>query len=164
MPKASEIATIIVDTREQAPWFLADCERFPSAKTGTLKTGYYAIEGLEEVACIERKSLSDLYSTVTWGRERFVRELERMASMRWACIVVESDWPGLWRKDGVQSLATPQSVYGSLLAWQVRYGIHVQCPGPRPYAEAWAWRALQTVARTLHKEGSVGRPHPENDQ
>jgi len=160
MPKVPEIFRVVADTREQAPWFMLDADRYPAVETGTLRTGDYSVRGMEGQLCIERKSLADLYSTATWGRERFERELARMAGMRWACIVVEADWPGLWRKEGIRSNATPQSIVGSLLAWQVRYGVHVQCPGPRKIAEAWAWRALQTVARTLHKEAAGGGPDP----
>ena len=51
-----EMVKIICDTRERNPWQL---EPFQVEK-GTLDTGDYAILGLEKMAGIERKEISDL--------------------------------------------------------------------------------------------------------
>lgn len=64
--------TILVDTREQLPLF-------PSCERKTLNVGDYTTKALFEKFHIERKSLSDLYGTLTKGNDRFKYELFRAA-------------------------------------------------------------------------------------
>ncbi|HKC04603.1 MAG TPA: ERCC4 domain-containing protein [Patescibacteria group bacterium] len=63
---------ILVDTREQKPLF-------PKAQRKTLNVGDYTTEKLKTKFVIERKSLSDLYGTLTKGNTRFKYELFRAA-------------------------------------------------------------------------------------
>lgn len=63
---------ILVDTREQKPLF-------PKAQRKTLNVGDYTTEKLKAKFVIERKSLSDLYGTLTKGNTRFKYELFRAA-------------------------------------------------------------------------------------
>ena len=65
--------TIVVDTREQTPLSFS----FPSI-IGTLPTADYSVSGLEEDFAVERKSLPDLFGSLTSGRDRFRRELQRL--------------------------------------------------------------------------------------
>ncbi len=86
--------TILVDTREQTPWEFA----YPTLR-GSLKTGDYSVQGLENVVSLERKSLGDLVQSVTWERERFIREVERLATFPVRAIVVEAHMgPSLEKK------------------------------------------------------------------
>jgi len=62
---------IIVDTREQKPLWTKGCIRYK------LTVGDYSTLKLRESFCIERKSLPDLYSTITKGHVRFRHELIR---------------------------------------------------------------------------------------
>lgn len=55
----------------------------------TLREGDYSARGLEGRVAIERKSVSDLVGSLTHGRERFVRELERLATYDFKAIVIE---------------------------------------------------------------------------
>lgn len=76
--------TIIVDTREQTPYCWAGICR------ETLNVGDYTTRRLKGKFHIERKSLQDLYGTVTKGNARFKAELFRAAWHRIAiCIYVE---------------------------------------------------------------------------
>ena len=75
---------IAVDTREQKPY------RFERFEVKTLPTGDYSIVGLEDRVAIERKTKSDAYSTIGRGRARFESELERLARLSYAAIVIES--------------------------------------------------------------------------
>jgi hypothetical protein len=61
---------ITIDTREQKPLKLNNCDVF----TEKLEFGDYSCDAL---LAIERKSLSDLVSTLSSGFERFNREIER---------------------------------------------------------------------------------------
>lgn len=66
--------TIIIDTREQLPLF--------KGKRETLNVGDYTTKKLKGKFHIERKSLSDLYGTLTKGNTRFKYELFRAAYQR----------------------------------------------------------------------------------
>ena len=74
----------IIDSREQAPY------SFPKSKVAMLKTGDYSTLGMETIAVVERKSLQDALQSVGKGRDRFERELKRMAEFEFAAIVIES--------------------------------------------------------------------------
>src|SRR6266851_6856039 len=80
----SEGPIIVVDTREQRPL------SFMNSQPGTLKTGDYSVLGYEAAIAVERKSLADLFGCVGVQRERFVRELERLAAYRYPAIVIEA--------------------------------------------------------------------------
>jgi DNA excision repair protein ERCC-4 len=81
-------ATIITDTREQAPYSFDP--RLAATVRRALPAGDYSVEGLEERVAVERKSLDDFVSTVIHGRERFRNELRKLADYRAACVVVEA--------------------------------------------------------------------------
>ena len=76
--------TIITDSREQTPLIFTN---FPTVTAG-LPTGDYSIAGLEDDFCIERKSLSDLYGSLTSGRDRFMRELQRMRAYQFRRLLI----------------------------------------------------------------------------
>lgn len=93
--------TVVIDTREQRPFEFAGLTsdarhgRRPlvvPTVVGTLGQGDYSLAGLQDVVAVERKSLADLYGTLGQGRERFERELERLAGLLWAAVVIEADW------------------------------------------------------------------------
>lgn len=69
---------IITDTREQLPYW--------TTTRGTLIVGDYTTKKLKGVFHIERKSLGDLYGTLTSGNHRFKAELFRAAYHR---IIIE---------------------------------------------------------------------------
>src|SRR6266851_1529925 len=75
---------ILCDTREQLPLML------PNFRRATLVTGDYSVEGYEELIAVERKTLEDLYGCFGQSRERFVRELDRLAAYRYPAIVIEA--------------------------------------------------------------------------
>lgn len=136
---------IRVDTREQLPLV------FPpgiEAVRGTLATGDYAIDGAPELAVVERKSVADLLGCVGASRERFERELVRLAAFPAAALVIEDvSWPdlldGRWE---VPSAVHPNAVVGSLIAWAQRHGVHVIPAGDRATAArltaGWLRRAF----------------------
>src|SRR5580704_7639874 len=90
--------TVIVDTREQAPWGFTGMELgrklvVVKKERRALNTGDYSIVGIENKVCIERKSADDLVGSVCGGHARLQREHERMAEMvvagGSACLIVE---------------------------------------------------------------------------
>ena len=85
--------TIVIDSREQLPFQFQnfDCKTV----SGSLSSGDYSLWGFEDMVALERKSLPDLISCFTSGRERFVREMERLRGYQSAAVVVEADFSDL---------------------------------------------------------------------
>lgn len=112
---------VVIDTREPdpPPWTFPGCEIIRHK----LDTGDYSLEGFAEPPdgiTIERKAPGDLVACMTAARERFTRELERLAGYRVSFIIVEATLPEVllperWGK------SHPSSRLGSLLAWMQRY-------------------------------------------
>lgn len=105
-----------VDTREQAPLdLLIPCREVK------LDTGDYSVVGLENLICIERKSLPDLVACCGRERERFERCIQRMRGYETRVLVVETSWGaiqlGQWQAQNNRSKMTPSHVKGSLYSW-----------------------------------------------
>jgi DNA excision repair protein ERCC-4 len=138
--------TIIIDTREQLPYLFDDIESVVSYTTerGTLSAGDYSVQGSEQQICIERKTLGDAYGTFGRGRERFERELQRMAAMQHAVVVIEAAWHEIaTRRPGHVRKMTPQAVVRSMTAWRQRFGVHFVAAGNRVLAERLTFRELE---------------------
>lgn len=115
---------IQIDAREQRP---APIVGYRVEVVG-LPVGDYGIKGFSDwdrpAFIIERKSLSDLVGSLTGGRARFMREVEKMRAFGFAALVIEAE------RDQVclgqyRSKATPQLILASLDAIAVRAGVHV---------------------------------------
>ena len=146
--------TIIVDTREQAPYPFT--ESGYSIVREALPEGDYGVLGLPYVA-VERKSLNDLIGSLTFGRERFFRELARLRSYRVCAIVVEASLSDILQHH-YESAAAPASIVGSLLAIVADMRIPVLLCGDRPAAQAATLRLLE---RAWLKRGSRRRLRSE---
>lgn len=160
---------IVIDSREQAPYqFRNFTERrvakgksvYPPLVVPTviagLETGDYSIDGFESLVTVERKSLADLYGTLGYGRERFERELQRMAGVtlgsgtafgggfKVAHVVIEASWDDIANHPPRDSKLSPDSVFGSINAWEQRYPtIHWHAMGSRAMAERKCFSILQ---------------------
>lgn len=154
-------ATVLIDTREQRPFafdaITADAEAGGglwriNTDTHTLASGDYSLAGYADRVAVERKSLSDLYSTISQGRGRFVRELERLAAMDFAAVVIESDWAAIIDKPPKRSQLPPRTVYRSVIAWQQRYPrVHWWACPSREFAEVTTFRILERFLKELQK-------------
>lgn len=132
---------VIVDTREQTPWsFPEDVEVIRRG----LPSGDYALAGHEGQAVVERKSLADFVGCCTSGRDRFERELVRLAKLPHAWVVVESDVANVWAHT-YRSAIQPASVMGSVAAWTVRY-VPILFASDRRAAADLAIRLLRQAA------------------
>jgi DNA excision repair protein ERCC-4 len=130
---------IICDTREQLPL------EIPDMITRTLPSGDYSIEGCESRISLERKSLGDLYSVIGAHRDRFERELERLARMERAAIVIEANLADVLNGTPY-SKVHPRAVIGSVLTWYARYGIAPIFAGNRLLAAATVRKILVKFA------------------
>lgn len=134
--RSAEALTVAIDTREKYGWKFAD--RALTIERRALPAGdYAAIVGDAVVAAIERKTLENLATSLSDGSLAF--QLQRLAELPRAAIVVEGDYPDLFRT---------QPGRGSWLAdmlgrLAVRYPeVPVVFAGSRKFAEEWAYRFL----------------------
>ena len=118
----SSPVTFIVDTREQEAYSFDS--RLVAVERRALPAGDYSVVGLENTVAVERKSLDDFVSTVIHDRTRFRKELQKLASYRNACVVVEASVLDilLGRYRGG---AHPNAVLGSALSIILDYRIPV---------------------------------------
>ena len=84
---------VLIDTRERYPF---DFSRFKNwiegQKSQALKAGDYSVEGMETLLILERKTLTDLISTVIQQRTRFFKQCEKMTKYRWRALLVEANY------------------------------------------------------------------------
>lgn len=144
---------IIVDTREQRPYKFQKIKPKPTIITDTLKTGDYSIFGYEDQFCIERKSLPDLFGSMGKGRKRFEKEFDRMSKMRFAVLMIESSYINMFRNPPIYSRMNPKAVYRSVIAWEIRYGVHVHWSENRAFAEAETYILIENFWKGHRKNG-----------
>lgn len=162
--------TVLVDSREQAPWrFTAIAGRdgapliVPVQMDVTLRTGDYSIDGLQDRLAIERKSVGDFRSSITADRERFEREMERMAEMRYAAVVIEGDLAEIMDVPG-GSLFSPTTAARTIQSWSIKYRVHFFPMPGRRVAEVWAFRLLQFGWKYLMADGLEAKTTEQQDE
>lgn len=134
--RAAAGLTVAIDTREKYGWKFAG--RSVAIVHQALPAGdYAAVSGEGVVAVVERKTLENLATSLSDGGLAF--QMQRLAEMPKAAIVVEGDYPDLFRT---------QPGRGSWLAdmlgrLAVRYPeVPIVFTGSRRFAEEWAYRFL----------------------
>jgi len=158
---------ILIDTREKLPF---DFERFPNwiaeEKRHKLKAGDYSVEGMEKLLALERKTLSDLITTLMQDRPRFFRLCEQLAKYRWRALLVEASYEDIKSPyDADYTLAHPNAVSGTLDALEAKFGIPVIYASQyKPLAEekAASWLSKHFTYWYLEKNG-FGRVLQEGD-
>lgn len=128
--------SVIIDSREQRPY------QYNGAVVRALQAGDYSAEGVEEYIAIERKSKADAYGTIGRGRKRFIRELEKLAKYEYSAIVIECSLSDFLIPP-LRSKLSPKSAINSLIAWSVRYGVHVFFADNRRISRALVYRILE---------------------
>jgi ERCC4-type nuclease len=108
-----------------------------------LPAGDYSIEGCERLVAVERKSLEDLYASLSQHRERFEAEHERLSDYDYAAVVVEATWRDVLLYPPERSRLLPKSVRGTILAWSRRYGVHWHLVEDRRLAERTTFDILR---------------------
>ena len=131
---------IIIDTREQTPFlfrgYRCDIER------GMLHTGDYSISGMTDGIALERKTIDDLASCMTSGRDRFERELERMRDYAAAAVIVEEPLQAI-RDGSYRSRLNKDSFEQSILSFTIRYRVPFLFGHSRRHAEWLAFNCLR---------------------
>ena len=140
--------TIIIDTRENRP-YVFDPSRAHTEKR-KLDAGDYSLLGFESRIAVERKSLPDFVSTVLRSRGRFSRELQRLAKMEAACIVVEAGVDTVLNHR-YRSDAHPNAIIGMAIGIEQDYQVPVHFCADRQCALAFTQAYL---LRFFQKEKS----------
>ena len=152
--------SVVVDTREQAPYrftgILDDktCQEIiVHLEHYALKSGDYSIVGLEDVVAVERKSLQDFYGSISSGRERFQREIERLdATYRYALVVIEGDWEDIMHPESFTQV-TAKTAIRTIQSWEVRYPtVHWKWLPNRRVSEVYTYRQLEMFHRIWKHE------------
>ena len=129
--KGAPQPVLIIDTREQAPFNFP--EDVVSVTRRALPAGDYTLEGLEDLAVVERKSLDDLVQSLIRNWDRFHRELRKLQSIPGACVVVEAGLNDLL-SHRYTSGVHPSAVLGAVLSVIVDFRVPVYFCGSRPAA------------------------------
>lgn len=156
---------IIIDKREKIPFFIdkKGDPNFPEIdfEWGTLKSGDYSLLGLDTPDCehsiaIERKELSDLFSSMGRGRRRLEAEFERMKAFSFAALVIEGDYRKIFKAPPEASSMSPKAVFRSIIAFSQRYNLHTfPCPN-RQFAEKTTFLLLRRFwddKRRMYEKG-----------
>jgi ERCC4-type nuclease len=159
---------VLIDSREQLPF---DFSRFPNwiagEKRKALRVGDYTVDGMEDLLILERKSLTDLISTLMQNRARFFDGCEKMTQYRWRALLVEASYEDIKTvyDDELCTQAHPNAVSGTLDALEVKFGIPVIYTSRyRPLAEekAASWLSKHFTYWHLEQAG-LGRVLIEGD-
>lgn len=159
---------VLVDTRERMPLSFG---RFPNwiagEKKKALRVGDYSVEGMEDLLIIERKSLTDLITTLMQQRQRFFEMCDKMAKYRWRALLVEASYEDVKTVYGydLNTSAHPNAVSGSLDALEAKFSTPVIYTSRyRPLAEekAASWLSKHFTYWYLEKIG-LGRVLQEGD-
>lgn len=134
---ATGTITIIVDTRERYPFRFASHPDMTTER-GALPAGDYGVrKHAHLLAVVERKSLENLAGDLSDGTLSF--QLQRLAELPRAAIVVEGRYPGL-----LGMTHAPGAFVADVLArLQHRYPeVQVVFADSRKFAEEWTYRYL----------------------
>lgn len=145
---------IIVDTREQAEYTF-EC----SVLRRKLDAGDYSVLGYEHRVAVERKSLADFVHTVIHDFDRFAVELDKLAGMEAASIVVEADLDAVLRGQHAETLRSvaPTAILGIATHIGLRWRTPVFWCGSRQAARAFTDAFLRMFVRQVTHAG--GQPN-----
>jgi len=140
--------TILIDSREQLRWKFTDI----NTETVALQTGDYSVRGMEHLVTIERKSLSDLFGTLSLAKgnqdhwNRFRRELERMRDYKYKFLVIESIPSRIW-KGTRYSKMSPSSIMSQLVSISIEFDIHILFTENRTQSQNYVKRIVEKLWR-----------------
>lgn len=102
--------------------------------------------------CIERKSLGDLYGTMTNGYERFKRELQRCKDNNFHMILAIEETIDRVHQGYEYSNFSGDSMLKKLGMMQVRYGLEVHYFNGRRAMARWIEELFDACSRDLEKK------------
>lgn len=149
----SFLPVIIIDSREKSPYKFNKCKTCDGAEVAKLDYGDYQLKGLPDLIAIERKkNVVELCGNLGKQRERFERELQRMQAAKFRFIVVEDYWSSIFRLK--YSRVHPNALFESIMALELKYGVHFIFAGNRAMAHKIT-RSLLLKAYKYRNEGKI---------
>lgn len=110
---------ILIDTREQNPLKFKGCK----VRLTTLKSGDYSLYGYTSIVAIERKSITDFFSSfaISKNKERVTKEFERLSKIPHWFLVVEGTYTQI--KNGIKySRASGKDLIDHVYSLVLKYG------------------------------------------
>jgi len=147
--KIPDDMVVIVDTREQQPLFDHPVEGL-TILNRKLDNGDYSIQGFEDRFCIERKKISDFYGYIGKERKKTVKKLERMLQYDFAGLVIEASEADIL-SGYVMSKVPPECARQSIVAFEIRYGLHVYYSRSRQDISRWCLDRMIKFWRVAHE-------------
>ena len=155
--------TCCIDTREQSPFSFTNIEPFDVIPTEyvCLKSGDYSIKGFESRVTIERKSVPDLFGSVGADRERFEREMVRLASFEYAAVVIEGDSQAIAQYAENHLQMSGKTAEHTMLSWSIKYGVHFWPSINKRHAELRTFHLLRHFWRHVTEAGKAEKAAEE---
>jgi len=159
---------VLVDTREQLPFAFTNHPNWiDKVIWHKLDAGDYSVQGMENLLALERKSLTDLITTLMQNRNTFFSSCERLTQYRWRALLIEASYEDIKSTYGQElyTSAHPNAVSGSLDAVEAKFNIPViYTSRHRPLAEekAASWLSKHFTYWYLEESG-LGRVLQEGD-
>jgi hypothetical protein len=147
----TEAVMITVDTRERYPYRFA--QQGAETVRATVPAGDYAVQAVDGtvLAAVERKSLDNLAATLSNGTLAF--QMQRLAELRLAAVVVEARYSALHKLEHVNG----NWLADQLARLEVRYPeVHLVFADSRRFAEDWTYRFLTTALADATDPGPNG--------
>ena len=138
--------TIVIDSREQRPYSF---EGHNTTVQG-LPIGDYSLLNCPDIA-IERKSVDDLAGSLTRGRDRFKRELQKGAVIPYFALVVEASLNDLANGKYISD-ASANSIVQSLLSFSVKYRLPIFFAESRQHGEMITLSLLLKYSRIIYQK------------
>ena len=140
---------IIIDTREQAPYTFANYRA--TTKREALPSGDYSILGYGDYVAVERKELGDLLACLSYDRDRFGRELQRLKGYEAAAVVVEATFDAI-QAGNYRSRMNPEAATQSLISIMEKYRIPIFFAADRKAGEFFTYHFLRHYANHAAKK------------
>lgn len=107
--------------------------------------------GWEDRIAIERKSLQDMIACVTYERDRFKRELERLLAYKHRALVIEAHMSQVLLKQ-YSGQANPRAILNSIHSFGLQANMYVAWVGAHSVAGKEVAEMLWVAARKCHAE------------
>tara|TARA_R110000803_G_scaffold38524_2_gene83351 strand:- start:6927 stop:7367 length:441 start_codon:yes stop_codon:yes gene_type:complete len=106
---------------------------------------------LDHLIVIERKSLDDFVACCGRERARFERELQRLAEeCMYPFVFVEGSYDEVG-KQNYSSTLIPRQIIGSVYAFAIDYGVHIQFVSSHDHAAAAARRLFLVIEARIDR-------------
>lgn len=144
---------ILVDSREQAPLTFKVGEVVKAVEVRGLPWADYwcEIDGRELPVSFERKSIGDLFGTLTGGMERFKREIERARDMECAFyLAIEGTMSEVYA--GYKHSTVPgERIIKTIMTLRVKYGVEPIFCNNREEMKAQIVETFSAIERNWRK-------------